>query len=235
MGLGLATLVVFLGSVQVAFSVDFAKFAPGDTVTIGDFLYEDDFSPSMDDCFVSIYAPGGSVAVNNVVMTAETSGWHYYDYTAPVTEGTYPAFMTCGTVLDGNLVKADKTFIVKAPEVTNDSIATSVWSNSARTLTAFGSLAADVWDDAFASVRRLTDKTLTGGGSLATESALTATEGTIVSEIQITQGLITALNNISAADVWSHGTRSTNSGSVTLDSGSLDAIWNKASSGLAPR
>ena len=211
---------------------DVVIYAPGETVKIGEFVYNDDFTPTTDDCTVTIYSPAGATLVNGATMTDDATGWHYYDYTAPATNGKYAAFMSCGTLIAGDLVKADKTFIVLDPEVTDASIATSVWGSGSRTLTAFGSLAADVWNGAYASVRRLTDSTLTSGGALATESYVDALETTVVTEVQANGTLISALNDISAADVWAHGTRSINSGTVSIDSGSVDAVWDSASSGL---
>jgi hypothetical protein len=67
-----------------------------------------------------------------------------------------------------------------------------IWSYSTRTLTSFGSLAVDIWNDAFASTRRLTDKTLTGGGELATEGYIDQATSTVIAEI----------NENQAAEVW---------------------------------
>ena len=206
-------------------------YAPSETFVIGEFIYNDDYTPTTDDCTISIYSPAGATLVNEVTMTDDATGWHYYSYTAPVTEGKYPTFVTCGTLIGGDLLKLDKSFIVKAPEVTDASIATSVWGSGTRTLTAFGSLAADVWNGTYASVRRLTDSTLTGGGNIATQAYIDSSEATVVAEIQTTQGLINALNDISAADVWAAGTR-TLTGSVDISSSSVDSIWDTASSGL---
>lgn len=228
---GFLLIFIFLISPSLV-SADVVIYAPGDTVKIGEFVYNDDFTPTTDDCTVTIYSPAGATLVNGATMTDDATGWHYYDYTAPATNGKYAAFMSCGTLIAGDLVKADKTFIVLDPEVTDASIATSVWGSGSRTLTAFGSLAADVWNGAYASVRRLTDGTLTSGGALATESYIDALETTVVTEVQANGTLINALNDISAADVWAHGTRSINSGTVSIDSGSVDAVWDTASSGL---
>jgi len=239
---------VFFGNLYAA-----DVFKPGEVFIVGEFIYNDDYTPTTDDCTISIYSPTGSTLVNEVVMDVETNGWHYYSYTAPSTEGKYPAFITCGTLIGGDLLKVDKSFRVREPEVTNSSIAssvwssgsrtltafgslvsdvaTSVWSSSARTLTAFGSLAADVWNNTFAPTRRLTDKTLTGGGSIATEIYIDTLETTVVTEVQNNGALISALNNISAADVWAAGTR-TLTGSVDISSSSVNSIWNTASSGL---
>ncbi len=91
-----------------------------------------------------------------------------------------------------------------------------VWNYSTRTLTSFGTLVADIW--AYSS-RLLTGKTLTGGGNLATEAYIDTATTTLTAEINENQTLISALNNISAADVWSYSSRS-----IT----NPDAIWEYA-------
>jgi hypothetical protein len=234
---------------QISFAIE--TYEPGEAIVVGEFIYEDDYTPTTDDCTISIFSPAGATLVNEATMTDDATGWHSYAYTVPGVEGKYPTFITCGTLIGGDLLKLDKTFIAKNAEVSDASIASAVWasgsrslttfgtlvsdvwSNGTRTLSSFGALAADVWDGAFAPTRQLTTKNIAGGGSFATESYIDSSEATVVAEIQTTQGLINALNNISAADVWAHGTRSVNSGTVTVDSTSVDAIWDTASSGLS--
>lgn len=208
-------------------------YAPGDLVTIGDFIFNDDMSPTTDVCSVLVYNPGGTILAN-ASTTLGTNGWQFYEVTAPSTNGLYPAFLTCGDAPSGNLIKSDKSFIVKTPDVTNASIATSVWGSGTRTLTSLGAAAADVWNDSYAAIRRLTDKTLSGGGSLATEAYVDTSTNSIVSEIQTNRTLIQALNNISAADVWGYGTRSLNgSTTVNLSTVSKQEIWDIATTNLS--
>jgi hypothetical protein len=88
-------------------------YSPGESIVIGEFIYNDDYTPTTDDCTVSIFLPNNVVDVDEVVMNVETNGWHYYQYTIPATEGKYPTFISCGSVLTGDLLKIDKTFIVK--------------------------------------------------------------------------------------------------------------------------
>lgn len=227
--------------------------APGDTIVVGEFIYEDDYTPTTDDCTISVYSPAGATLVNEATMSDEANGWHYYSYETPDVEGKYPVIITCGTLIGGDLLKVDKSFILKEPEITDASIASSVWASGTRTLTsfgtlvadtatgvwasgtrtltAFGSLASDIWNDIYAPTRQLTTSDISGGGSLATESYIDASEATVVTEIETNRTLINALNNISAADVWASGTR-TLTGNVTIDTTSVDAIWDSASVGL---
>jgi hypothetical protein len=178
-------------------------------IVIGEYIYADDYSPTTDNCWVTIKNPSGTTVVSHALMSADADGWHHYSYTLSALEGKWPAFIECGTALAGDLLKVDKTFLVKAPEVTNDSVASSVWGAASRTLTSgvsiasdiwsatsrsltsFGSLVSDVWSDTYAPIRRLTDATLTNGGTIA-----------VVNDIAVTNSLISSLNNISAADVW---------------------------------
>ncbi len=112
-----------------------------------------------------------------------------------------------------------------------DRLVYKIWNATARTLTNFGTLTTDIWSDISAPVRRLTDKTLTGGGSLATETYLDTIKSDLISEIDENQTLISTLNDISAADVWSYAIRDL-TGEVDLTSTSTQAIWDVAKSEL---
>ncbi|MCX6765469.1 MAG: SH3 domain-containing protein [Candidatus Moranbacteria bacterium] len=79
-----------------------------------------------------------------------------------------------------------------------------------------GATAAEIWSYA---IRRLTDSTLSGGGTLATQSYLDTMKADIIAEIDENEALISGLNDISAADVWSYANRS-----IT----DPDAIWEYA-------
>ena len=113
-------------------------------------------------------------------------------------------------------------------------ITTSIWSNSSRTLTAFGSLAADVWNGSYAPTRELTDQTLTSGGKIATQTDVVNASSSIVTAELNNTALINSLNNLSAAQVWAYGARSLTGsvGTVDLTASSTLAIWNVAKSGL---
>jgi len=111
-------------------------------------------------------------------------------------------------------------------------IAGDIWSyTGGRTLTSIGSLAVDIWNDTFAPTRRLTEKTLTGGGNLATEAYLDTMKSNLITEINENQTLIQNLNNISAADVWSYSSRGLTE-EVELTPTSTKAIWDVAKAEL---
>ncbi len=383
--LAILTLVVlvalfFVKSVSAAYQL----VSPGDTVVIGEFVYDDDFVATTSDCTISIYNPANSLIVNEAVMSTTTNGWHYYNFSSTNPEGIWPAVMTCGSVPTGDLARLDKTFLVayanaSTTDIVNQvwnaatssmitdgtigkqiavnldapvstvggsltaadiwsyanrsltsfgtlvsdiwnngtrslttfgtlvadvwangtrrltdqtltsggslatesfvdtsldlatttivstietassslaltvpanvwaysarslttfgtlttDVATAVWANGTRSLTTFGTLVADVWAN---GTRRLTDQTLTSGGSLATESfvdtSLDLATSSIITEVLQNRSLISTLNDISAADVWAYGTRSINSGTVSIDSVSVDDIWAIATSTL---
>lgn len=101
-------------SISVAFAAEYQKIAPGETITLGEFLFEDDFSPSTEDCTITITDPSNNEVVSAVIMNERADGWHYYDYATATnaSSGTWRVIMSCGSMGAGNLVKADKSFIV---------------------------------------------------------------------------------------------------------------------------
>ena len=74
------------------------QYAPGQSITIGEFVYDDDYNATTTNCYISIWSPAGSLDVNNQLMTANANGWHYYVFSGSTTLGTWPTAMSCGTV-----------------------------------------------------------------------------------------------------------------------------------------
>jgi hypothetical protein len=129
--------VVFIFfSISIASANSYQKIAPGDTVTLGEFVYEDDFTPTMTPCTITITDPLGSEVVPPTLMNANADGWHYYDYSTSgsAEHGIWPSIMSCGSVINGDLVKADKSFIV------GTSTAQAVWDVDIANLTTAGSI-----------------------------------------------------------------------------------------------
>lgn len=207
--------VIFILAVFFSFLVNISyaaeTYVPGEAITIGEFIYNDDYTPSTDDCTISIYSPAGATLVNEATMTDNASGWHYYPYTTPGVEGKYPTFITCGTLIGGDLMKLDKSFVLKNSVVTDSSIATSVWASGTRTLSSFGSLVSDTASSVWSSPTR----DLTGFGTLVSDIWANGTR-------TLTSGAAP-----SAADIWSYGTR--NLTDATLSSGSLATLANVTS------
>ncbi|MEK7131699.1 MAG: dockerin type I domain-containing protein [Patescibacteria group bacterium] len=115
------------------FATDFVyagyqKIAPGDTVTLGEFVFDDDFVATTTPCTIGITNPSNVVVVpSTTAMTANNDGWHYYNYTATsgAVSGIWPSVMICGSVIAGDLVKVDKSFIIDSSMVTKSYINTA--------------------------------------------------------------------------------------------------------------
>lgn len=224
----------------------YEKVSPGANITIGEFVYDDNYSPTTTPCTITINDPLGSVQVNDASMTSLANGWHYYEFSvSPSAEmGIWPTFMSCGSALNGDLVKADKSFVVEQvlstttiwaaeertlTDYSTSTLASSIWNASGRSLTTFGSLASDVWSDVYAPTRRLTSGILSGGGSLVTIDDLGVATSGIISEVLTNRTAINNLNDISASDVWAYSTRDlTDYATSTI----TDAVWNRASAQL---
>ena len=141
----LLILISTLFFVPVAMAA-YERFSPGETVTLGEFVYNDDFTPTTTPCIISIFDPADNIVVNNVLMTASTSGWHYYSYNGATALGTWPATMSCGSVSNGDLAKLDKTFVIGYANASTTDIASAVWNNSERSLSTTTSLVASIWE-----------------------------------------------------------------------------------------
>lgn len=193
----------------------YQKVAPGDTVTLGEFVFTDDFVPTTTPCTISITNPLNVGVVPPTTMTANADGWHYYNYTTPgdADPGTWPSMMVCGSAVNGDLVKMDKSFIVDPSvlststtfqEVVDNGLTTvpaSVWSYSGRTLTSFGTLVSDTATAVWASGTR----TLTGFGTLAadvwTNGVRTLTDATLSSGSLATQSSINTATSTLTAEI----------------------------------
>ncbi len=246
-------LTLFVLSIPYQSNAAYSKYAPGSQVVIGEFLFEDDFTPSTEDCTLTVREPDGDVAINEVVMDERADGWHSHTFVPASINGIWSAIMTCGS--GASLVRTDKSFEIGLNEVDETGIADAVWSATTRSLTTFGSLvsdiwsagtrtltsigslAADFWNDGYAPTRRLSDSNLSGGGELATQAyvstSIDAASSDIIDEVLANRALINALNNISAADVWAYGTRSINSGTVDLSTASVQDVWDAATLDLS--
>src|SRR3989338_2064138 len=119
--------LVFFGflSISVAFAGSYQKIAPGGTVTLGEFVFDDDFVATTTDCWIGITDPlNVEVVASTTLMTANSDGWHYYDYTTvgDAPSGIWPSIMICGSTTTGDLVIVDKSFIVDWSVVSTSTI-----------------------------------------------------------------------------------------------------------------
>ena len=207
----LAIIGIFTtGSVALA---AYARYAPGERVVIGEFVYEDDYTATSTNCYVSAYSPSRVLVINNALMATSSDGWHEYS-TVPTEKGLWSANMSCGTAIGGDLISIDKSFLVGYFGASTTQIAAQVWNNSSR---------------------QLTTSLMTNGLSLATEdflsSALDSASSSIITEILQNRSLMSSLNNISATDVWSYVGRDLDNPSILVASTSK-AVWDRAIASL---
>jgi len=173
-------------SISAAFAGSYQKIAPGDTITLGELVFDDDFVATTTDCTIGITNPlNVELVPSTTPMTANNDGWHYYNYTTAVNapSGVWPSVMICGTVARGDLVMVDKSFIVDwsvvststIKEVVDESLTVATSSlaavinanTNAAILTAssslFATLPATIWS--------FSGRTLTSFGTLVADTA----------------------------------------------------------------
>lgn len=109
--------VIFgLFSIHVTHAISYQKIAPGETVTLGEFVFDDNFVATTTDCWIGITNPLNAVVIASTTpMTVNNNGWHYYNYATATSapSGVWPSVMICGSVARGDLVMVDKSFIVE--------------------------------------------------------------------------------------------------------------------------
>lgn len=163
---------------SVAKATDYQQCTTSATCTIGEYLYDDDYTPLTGaTCTLTAKYPGGTTFLNGVAMTGSAEGWYKYDATTDTTTGLYPASICCTAGSD--YLCLDKTFEVKA-ESGSSLTAASIWSYSDRTLTGYGTLVSDIWN--------YSGRTLTSFGNLVSDiwgySSRTMTSfGSLVTDI----------------------------------------------------
>ncbi len=145
----IVALLFFLYIVTPAAVSAQTVYAPGASFTIGEFVYDDNYVATTTDCHISIWYPDPSagLAVNNELMTASTTGWHYYNFSGSATLGIWPATMSCGTP-GVDLIQSEKTFIIATSTGAASDVSAAVWNNGGRTLTdyATSSIVDAVWN-----------------------------------------------------------------------------------------
>lgn len=87
--------------------------APSTTCEVGEFLYDDEYSPITGaSCTITAKYPDASAFVTGQAMTGESDGWYGYTFTAPTTQGMYRAEVCCTSGSDYLCI--DKSFEVSA-------------------------------------------------------------------------------------------------------------------------
>lgn len=177
---------------SLAFAGDYQQCLTNATCTIGEYLYNDDYTPLTGaSCTLTAKYPDDTSFLNGVAMTGAADGWYKYDASLGATEGLYHATICCTP--SSGLMCLDKTFEVKAPPQAQLTAA-DVWNYSTRSLTTFGSLISDLWGHS--------TRTLTSFGSLVTDitgiaspSPSAGTLQTIISEQKEQRELLERLVN----------------------------------------
>jgi len=131
--------------ISTVHATDYQQCAPSSTCTIGEFLYNDDYTALTGaSCTITAKNPDGSPFVTSAAMTGRSDGWYSYDATIGATTGLYTATICC-TPASG-LMCLDKSFEVKTPASGTSLTPADIWSYSDRTLTSYGTLVSDIWN-----------------------------------------------------------------------------------------
>lgn len=160
----------------IALAKDYQQCTTSTTCTIGEFLYNDDYSVlTGQTCTLTAKYPDGTAFLTSAAMTGRADGWYSYDATLGTTEGLYAASICC-TPSSGRMC-LDKSFEVKVDSTTLTPA--DIWGYSNRTLTSYGNLVSDVWGYSSRSLTTFgslisdiwgySSKTLTSFGSLVTD------------------------------------------------------------------
>jgi len=140
---------------------------PGAACEIGEFLYDDEYSPIADaSCTITSRYPNETIYITEgTTMNSNTDGWYSYLFTAPTTVGLYRTEVCCTAGTD--YLCLDKSFEVKAdPSMpSTGDIASAVWGYSDRTLSSLGTLVRDIWLHSNRSLTSLTTSSTTSSTS----------------------------------------------------------------------
>ena len=247
--LGWTVLIFFsvLFSASRAYA-DYSRYTPTEPITIGDFVYDDNYQITSASCSTTVYSPSGNVVVDDAPMTSLASGWHYYTLPASTTEGLWSASMYCGSTSTGDLIREDRSFIIASNRLSDKaldgggSLATENYINLATATlktsidlnnTLISSLnnisALDVWS----FVGRDLDRPIIVSASTSAavwSSALNAfteagTIGKLIADNIDAKISTRSTSTLTAADVWSVTNRTlTDYATSTL----TQAIWSNA-------
>ena len=72
---------------------------PNTSCTVGEFLYDDEYTPiATATCNITSKNPDGSLFINSQKMTSASDGWYSHTFSAPTTEGVYRTQVCCKTI-----------------------------------------------------------------------------------------------------------------------------------------
>ena len=134
---------LFFAASHQIFAVQYQQCAQNSSCSIGEFLYDDNYSPISvgTSCTLTSRYPNGNVLVNSENMTGTADGFYSYNVgTSGLVNGIYRGQMCCNTA--GENICLDKTFEVAA---TVSTLVSDIWASPNRSLTDFGSLVSNIW------------------------------------------------------------------------------------------
>jgi len=162
---------------------------PGGTCTVGEFLYDDEYSPiTTASCTLTTRYPDDTLLHNGQAMTSSTDGWYSYEFTTPTTNGIYRAQICCTSGTD--YLCLDKSFEAKPRPGQDGDIANAVWSYSDRTLSSFGTLVRDVWLNSTRSITSIFSGTDTSATVDVSDIESTVNENRLLLEELVNKPII---------------------------------------------
>ena len=138
---------LFCMSSKTALAAEYQNCTENSNCTIGEFLYDDNYSPiATASCSLTSRYPDGSLFVNSATMSASSNGWYSYSAAIGATEGIYPTQICCSP--SPEYLCLDKTFKVVPLSTSGGTSLTAadIWSYPNRSLTSFGTLVSDIWN-----------------------------------------------------------------------------------------
>src|SRR3989344_438779 len=197
----LFSLLFFSSSPVRAIPAEYQQCPVNTSCTIGEFLYNDDYSPvASATCSATVRKPDGTLFLNAVTMSESSDGWYSYSVNATgAVFGLYSGMICCTPPADAQ-VCLEKSFVVGPADMTATDVANAVWDATRSSHTTSGSFgentqnasstltAADVWNystrtlssfgDLVSTIwgnssRTLSGGILSGGGSLVSSSSIT--------------------------------------------------------------
>ncbi|MEN8252805.1 MAG: hypothetical protein ABFQ62_00290 [Patescibacteria group bacterium] len=170
----LSSFVLILAKPVRAGPTDYRLCPPSDPCLIGEFLYDDEYTPiATASCTLTSRNPSDGLYLDDVVMDSQSDGWYSIGVTtASQTEGLYRSQMCC--TIDTEYLCIDKSFVIgnALSTLTSDQVEDAVWDATRTdhaTTDTFGEnlqnsaalTASDVWD--------YPDRSLSSFGTLITD------------------------------------------------------------------
>ncbi len=242
-GVLFSILYVGAASKVMAAPAEYQRCGRGGSCEIGEFLYDDSYSPitTAGICILTSRTSSGSVYADPPsIMTSSSAGdgWYSSNWTVggAQTEGLYPTTVCC-TPVGENKICIDKSFVIGTTLLSGSEVANAVWDSQTSDHTGagtfgnvLGNILYNIWNY---GTRSLTSATLALGEQLAVKSevnsSITASQTAVTSAVSGSQGLVIANQNSNTGTVTSAVTGS--QGLVIANQNSNTASVNSAVAG----